>query len=263
MILDIVAGSILLISVLIAWFRGFIRETLTILGLIGAAIASLFGGPAAFPFVYSWFPQKAPDDETEPMLMGFIPYDAIAIGLSYVLVFIIVYIILSLFSHWLAQTAKELGLGALDRSLGIIFGLARAVIIIGFLFIPFNMLLNDEEKDEWFGEAVSLPYVNYTARVMRAAIPSPVQEGAEEAEDVGAAEEEDGDSREGASPLDILQRKAIQNMEEGMKILQDTDKNKEGTAPSDAQESNGYSDQDRKRLEQLFQQQDDNGTNSP
>ena len=260
MILDIVAGAILFLSMLIAWFRGFIRETLTILGLIGAGVAALFGSPYVVPYIMGWLPHNVDEDGNEEMLMGMIPYDVIAIGLSYLLVFVIVYIIMSLFSHWLAKTAKELGLGSLDRSLGLLFGLGRAVILIGFLFIPFNVLLDDEEKADWFGEAISLPYVDYTARIMRAAIPSPLSDSDEDSDEDTPkdTDKKDDTSSEASqtSPMEALQNKAMQNVEDSLGILRDRAEEVIKPTPPKPSDKNGYSDQDRDALKNLFETQD-------
>jgi membrane protein required for colicin V production len=243
MILDIVAGTILFLSMLIAWFRGFIRETLTILGLIGSSIAALLGAPYAAPYVLGWFPNEKDADGNEPMLMGMIPYDVIAIAVSYLLVFVIVYIILSLCSHWLAKTAKEAGLGALDRSIGLIFGLIRAVILIGFLFIPFNLMLDDEGKDEWFGDSMSLEYVDYTSRIMGAAITGPLGKGDDASEKDDRPNEKEDDSKS-KSPLDILKNKALESKEETLELLK--------KQTGEELKKKGYTDEQRDALESLF-----------
>lgn len=249
MILDIVAGTILFLSMLIAWFRGFIRETLTILGLIGSAIAALFGAPHLTPYVLGWFPSEKDADGNEPLLMGMVPYDIIAVATSYLLVFVVVYVILSLCSHWLAKAAKEAGLGALDRSLGLIFGLVRAVILIGFLFIPFNLLLDEEGKEEWFGASKSLPYVDYTSRIMGVAITGPLGE----AEDGDKASEEqdiknDEEDKTSKSPLDILKNKAMESKQETLELLK--------KQTDEELKRQGYTDEQRKALEQLFDNSD-------
>jgi membrane protein required for colicin V production len=259
MILDVVTGVILFLSMLIAWFRGFIREVLTILGLIGAGIAALTGAPHITPYVLTWFPTKAGEDGEEPLLFGVIPYDIIAAGLSYLLIFIVVYIILSLCAHWLAKTAKESGLGALDRSLGLLFGLGRAVILIGLLFIPFHIMLSGDDKDTleqkeaWFGDSITYPYVDYTARVMRAAIPNPLEKDGEESDSEAG---EKGEEQEGEKPLslkEMLQKQAIDSLMKTKKIIDEEKLDKE--ALKDLQNKEGYSDAERKAIEQLFQMQ--------
>lgn len=267
MILDIVAGTILFLSMLIAWFRGIIRETLTIFGLMGAGLVALFGSPYLVPAMVGWMPQKADGDEADPALFGIIPYDVIAIGLSYLLIFIVVFVILSLCTHWLAKTAKEAGLGALDRSLGLLFGLVRAVIFIGFLFLPFHLMLDEEQKQEWFPDSISLPYVEYTAEFMHAAIPNPLAKKDGEDGDNDKTANDDSTSEDekknSLNPLDIIRKKALENADEALKIIQNPeslnlDSRKPDSPKTNEQngEKNGYSDKERDALKKLFDSQD-------
>jgi membrane protein required for colicin V production len=261
MILDVVTGVILFLSMLIAWFRGFIREVLTIFGLIGAGIAALTGAPYAVPYTITWFP-KVDAEGNEQLLFGIISYDIIAAGLSYLLIFIFVYIILSLCAHWLATTAKESGLGALDRSLGLLFGLTRAVVLIGLLFIPFHIFLDDDkdeetqkQKEAWFGDSITYPYVDYTARVMRAVIPNPLEseEGEDKGEDTQTSSEEGAESDKPLSLKDMLQKQAIESIMKTQDVLKDEQIDLE--ALKDLQNKEGYSDTERQAIEKLFEMQ--------
>ncbi len=257
MVLDIVVAVILFLSMLVAWFRGFIREVLTILGLGGAAVGALYGSPYIIPSLSKWMIGDKSADEAR--LFSIIPYEFIAIGLAYLFVFIVVFILLSLATHWLSKTAKEAGLGALDRSLGVLFGLLRAVILIGLLFIPFNVVMDEPEKQEWFGDSYTLPYVDYTARLMRAAIPAPIPDTEEDAED----KEKNPTENTKRGTLDILQEKAMKNAEDAARILRDSphnDKQRTGAKqrpPKDGQSTDsaekGYGSSDRDSLQQLFE----------
>ena len=46
MVIDVIAGIILLASIVISILRGFVREVLTVLGIVGGAIAAYVGGAA-------------------------------------------------------------------------------------------------------------------------------------------------------------------------------------------------------------------------
>ena len=54
MIVDILVLAVLLISALIAFLRGFIREVLTITGVVGGLAAAYFGGPLLAPLMRGW-----------------------------------------------------------------------------------------------------------------------------------------------------------------------------------------------------------------
>jgi len=126
MVIDIIVLVILLISAGIAFMRGFIREVLTIAGVIGGLAAAYFGAPILKPHMRGWFGVE--EGVVPERLFGILPYDVLADALSYGLIFIIVVTVLSFVSHSLAEWARRTGLGAIDRSLGFLFGLIRGIL---------------------------------------------------------------------------------------------------------------------------------------
>lgn len=245
---------------LVAWFRGFIRETLTILSLAGASISALYGSPYIIPSITDWILEKKGEENTH--LFGVIPYEVIGIGIAYILIFVVVFILLSFATHWLAKTAKEAGLGALDRSLGVLFGLVRALVLIGVLFIPFSVgvFMDEEKQADFFEGSITLPYVDYTARFMLAAIPNPL------GKDENAGEEGGTEEEEKKGPLSVLQNKAFNNIEDAGKLLKQLEEQKkvleqlekDGAQLPKGDGKEGYTEENRKALEQLFQNQNFN-----
>ncbi len=192
MALDLVVLGILLFSALVAFMRGFIREVLTICGLIGAAIASLYGGPAFSATTKSWIVDE--NAEKPQKLFDLVPYDMLATALAYLLVFVFVLVALNVAAHYISKAARAAGLGPVDRSLGVVFGLGRGVLLIGLLYLPLHVILSDEQKEEWFGNAKTLPYVVYTAELMQALLP--------DSDIVSIARAEDGKG-ESFDPLNV------------------------------------------------------------
>ncbi len=170
LILDVVVIAILLISSVVAFLRGFVREILTIMGLAGAAMTSLVAGPELAPGIEKWFLDGRPAD-TEDQLWGVVPYDIAALVLAYAGLFIITLIVLSILSHYIAKSVHALGLGPVDRSLGVIFGVARALLLIGLLYLPFHILMDEKQKEEWFSNSHSFNYVAITSDFILGFIP--------------------------------------------------------------------------------------------
>lgn len=171
MALDIIVLIILGLSVIVAFFRGFIREVLTIAGLVGAAIAAITFGDNLTPVVTGWL--SDPNTQETGKIFDLIPVGIAAMVIAYAMIFIGMMIVISIATHYISKGAQSIGLGMLDRSLGILFGLVRGIVLVGLLYLPFHHLLADVEKERWFGHAKTYPYVEYTARVMQAFIPSP------------------------------------------------------------------------------------------
>lgn len=170
MIFDSVVLFVLVASAVIAFLRGFIREVLTILGVVGGLAASYFGGPLIAPTIKDWLVPAT--EEEAGRFIGLIPYNLLSDIIAYGSIFIIVVLILSLFSHMLASWAKTAGLGAIDRTLGVIFGLARGAIIIGLLYLPLYLLVDNDVRADWFAKSKTRMYVEATSDFMAEFLPS-------------------------------------------------------------------------------------------
>ena len=64
MIIDIIVGAVVIVSAIISFLRGFIREVLTIAGVVGGLAAAYFMGPMLTPTFKDWF---GVDPEAEEM----------------------------------------------------------------------------------------------------------------------------------------------------------------------------------------------------
>lgn len=119
-IIDGVAAAIILISGFLAYSRGLVRETLSIVGWGGAAIIAFIFAPDGKDLVYEI-----------PFINGLVGDSCnIALIISFALIFIVALIVISLFTPLLAGIVSKSSLGIIDRALGFIFGLARGVLLI-------------------------------------------------------------------------------------------------------------------------------------
>lgn len=232
LILDIVVLVIMVISGIVAFLRGFVREVLTILGLGGAALTALTAGPMLAPGLENWLTDGQPADEVGKM-WGFVPYDIAAAVFAYAGLFVVTLIIMSLISHWIAKSVHAIGLGPVDRSLGVVFGILRGLVLIGLLYMPFHLLMDQKDKDSWFGESSLHSYVEYTSEIMMVLMPESLQKDDEEEEvdplgdltgeeDIPASEtqtlpdtgtdEEAADQEQTGQGYESLQRRAIDEL---------------------------------------------------
>ena len=238
LIMDIVVLVIIFVSAAVAFLRGFVREVLTIIGLVGAALVALTAGPALTPGLEGWLVSDIPADESvnDAMLWGYIPYDVAAAAISYLGLFIITLIILSIISHYIAKSVHAVGLGPVDRSLGVVFGIARGFVLIGLLYLPFHILMNDEEKEEWFGDSNTATYVEYSSNMMLTLMPESWTRTSED--------NEEGD----IDPLKNLT---------GENDKKKASKKDVGTDESAAEEDGiGYDDIEREAIDRLIENQD-------
>lgn len=173
MIMDVVVALILLFSVGIAFFRGFVREVLTIAGLIGGiGCAFLFGASLEEPVAQMIGVNLS--DASAKKIINPIPNDFIVKGIAYGGIMLSVVIVLSIASFFISKKLKDTGLGPVDRTLGVFFGLARAVLVIGFLYLPLFLMLETKKREELFPSAVSRVYVEWSAAGVEGLLPKDV-----------------------------------------------------------------------------------------
>jgi len=234
MVIDIIVLVILLISAGIAFMRGFIREVLTIAGVVGGLAAAYFGAPILKPHMRGWFGVE--EGVVPERLFGILPYDVLADALSYGLIFIIVVTTLSFISHSLAEWARRTGLGAIDRSMGFLFGLIRGILLLGLLYLPVHMFVEQDAKDDWFKDTKSHFYLEKVAAGMASYLPEDTEEQLNDAAEQG---EKIMDAREKLQEIELLKK------DEGDNFM----------PPEDAPEetpTRGYNEEFRDNMDQLI-----------
>lgn len=225
MIIDLGVGAVVLISSLIAFLRGFIREILTIAGVGGGILAAIFAGPHIAPFFRSWM--GLVEGQAEGKFFDLIPMGLVADISAYAAAFVIVVIIISIISHFLAGAAKAVGLGPIDRTLGVIFGIARGIVLLGLFYLPFHLLLDDATKQDYFSESSTYIFVEKTAILLAGFLP------------------------EGDVEQDI--QESIKEKLQEQDILKNPNaKEEEIVAPDN--ENAGYKEEQRDNIQELFDQ---------
>ena len=122
--LDILLLGVMLVSGLLAMIRGFMREILSITAWAAAAVATLLLYPRLLPIA------KAN-----------ISSDIVATGAVIGGVFLITLLIVSIITVRISDMVLDSRIGALDRTLGFLFGLGRGLIIVVVAFLFFAWLV--------------------------------------------------------------------------------------------------------------------------
>ncbi len=203
MIFDAVILAAVIISAIVALLRGFIREFLTIIGVVGGIAAATFGGPVLVPTMHSWLGVKD-DAEKIDKLFDVIPMTVVADVCAYGSIFLVVVIVLSVLSHFLAGAVKAIGLGPIDRILGIFFGIARAFLLMSLLYLPVYLLTEKEERNEWkiMQGSYSRSYIEYGAEWIARFLPEDTDRKADDAAD--KAGEKMNETRQRLEGMEIL-----------------------------------------------------------
>jgi membrane protein required for colicin V production len=117
-VIDIVVLAVVGISVLLGVIRGLVREVLALVAWVAAfLVANLLT-----PEIAKLLPQAMASEE-------------IRLLVSFVAVFILVLIGLSVLAILASKLVKIAGLGAADRVVGGIFGLARGILVVMILVL--------------------------------------------------------------------------------------------------------------------------------
>ena len=112
--IDILIASILAISILVGFFRGAIKEILTVVSWIGAIFLTILLFPLGKSIISSFIQQ--------PLLVDLI---------TYVVVFVVFLIVLSAFTCVLSSVVKSSVLTMPNRLAGALFGILRGILILG------------------------------------------------------------------------------------------------------------------------------------
>jgi membrane protein required for colicin V production len=158
--IDIAVLVVIGFSALIAVSRGFIKELLSILGWIGAVVATILLFPYARPIVRHYI--------AEPLLAD------IAAGVG---IFVITIIICGILNQMISSRIRGGSMGAVDRTLGLVFGLARGAVIVCAVYILLDWGIKD--RAEWPAvvlEARTLPLVESGAGYLESMLPPGMRE---------------------------------------------------------------------------------------
>lgn len=152
--LDVIILIITAISALIALCRGFIKEVLSIVGWVLAAIVVFYTLPVLTPLAQKYIASS--------LMAGLV---------TALLVLIVFYII------WLLSTDKMIGkvrtskLSALDRFLGLLFGILRACLLVILFNILMTWMLPEESESEMFKESRYFTLAGKFAEPLESLIP--------------------------------------------------------------------------------------------
>ncbi|MGO1117113.1 CvpA family protein [Rhodovibrionaceae bacterium A322] len=154
--LDLIVFAVLLISALLAFSRGLVHEVLSVGAWVGATFVTLYG----------FVPAKS-------LALQFIPHEFAAETAAGVGLFLISLVFFSLLSKALSRRVQDSSLGALDSTLGLIFGLLRGAIIICLVWLASNAwLLPAAEHPAWMQEAKTRPLIVAGADTLITLVPS-------------------------------------------------------------------------------------------
>lgn len=155
--LDLAVIIVVLVSGLLALLRGFTREVLAIVSWVAAAAAAYFFHPLVMPYV-----------------KPYISKDEIALAASVAIVFFIALVLVSLITVKLSDLILDSKVGALDRTLGFVFGAVRGVLLAVVAFVFYAWLVPDANQPDWVKNARAKPFLQAGGDKLREMLPEDI-----------------------------------------------------------------------------------------
>lgn len=134
--LDVVILIITAVSALIALCRGLVKEVLSIIGWILAAVVVFYMLPILTPIAKNYIASS--------MMAGIV---------TALLILIVFYIIWLLSTDKMISKIRTSKLSALDRVLGLVFGVVRACLLVILFNILVTWMLPEESKEGMFKDS--------------------------------------------------------------------------------------------------------------
>ncbi|MEM6761292.1 MAG: CvpA family protein [Pseudomonadota bacterium] len=193
-ILDGVVIAVVVISAILAMFRGFVREVLSIAAWVAAAILA-----------YLFYEQLT------PYVSEYVDNPTIAMILSAAAIFLVSLIVVSLITMKISDFVMDSPVGALDRLLGFVFGAARGVLLVVVAVIFFNWLVGEQDRPAWVTTAVTYPELSRLGEQLLSAIPDDPEAA------IRGAFEENGDTpaNTGSEPLQRQNQEGLDQLIDG------------------------------------------------
>lgn len=156
--LDLAIIAVIALSAVFAFARGFVREVLSIVAWVGAAAITLYGFGKAYAAIVKFV--------TTPLLADLIA----GAGL-----FVVSLILLTIATGYVARFVESSALSPIDRTLGLIFGLVRGVVLVTLAYLVVDVSLPQSDRPVWIKDAKSERFLAKGADMLREAMPESLQ----------------------------------------------------------------------------------------
>ena len=141
-----------LLSALLGILRGFFREVATLaVWVLALVVAVQFGELLA--------------DQLQP----YISVPSIRVAAAYAILFLGVLIIGAIITHFIVEMIRRSVISGTDRALGGLFGVARALIIGGFLVLVAGKTI--VRQDAWWKQSLTIPVLETVAAGIATILP--------------------------------------------------------------------------------------------
>jgi len=155
--IDYVIITIILVSMLIALWRGFVKEALSLAGWIVAVVIGL-----AYMQPLSNILQEK---------LSSLP-PSINSLLAFSILLILTLIVSGLINNLVSKLVEKTGLTGTDRSIGMLFGIARGIVLVGILVLLAGFTA--VPQDPWWKQSLLISHFQQIADILAGFLPDDI-----------------------------------------------------------------------------------------
>ena len=134
-LVDAGVAAIVLLSGVLAYSRGLVRETMAIAGWIGATVIAFIFADQVEPLI-----------RQIPVIGGFIGDSCeLAIIAAFAAVFAVALVVVSIFTPLFSSVIQRSALGGVDQALGFFFGALRGILLVAVAFFVYDTIFASQQ----------------------------------------------------------------------------------------------------------------------
>ena len=133
-LIDGIVAAVIILSAILAYSRGFVRESLAILGWIGAAVLAFIFAAAMRPLIAQvpYLDSIIADNCELGMIAGF------------AVVFALALVLFSILTPLFSSVVQRSALGGVDQGMGFLFGVARGILLVVIALIVYDRVMTTQ-----------------------------------------------------------------------------------------------------------------------
>lgn len=133
-LIDGLVALVIILSALLAYARGFVREAMAIAGWVAAAVLAFIFAPTTMPLI------------RELPVVGEFLTDSCELSViaAFAVVFALALIVVSFFTPLFSSLVQRSALGGLDQGLGFLFGVARGILLVAVAFFVYDTVMTGQ-----------------------------------------------------------------------------------------------------------------------